>query len=130
MIEIETIKSVVRDCFSGIPSVFAVYLHGSMIKGAFRPESDIDIGIMLPNGKMDKFRLLEISSELELKLNRTVDIGIISSENLIYSKEAIINGKCIFCNNELEKSLKEATLLSLYQDFCFERREIVNAYRN
>lgn len=123
-------KAIISEYFSVIPFVVAVYLHGSFSKGTMRKDSDIDVAIIVSGKKPDRIKLLEFSSDLELKLNRVIDIGIISSENLVYSKEVIINGICIYSRDSNLRQLNEATLLSMYVDFQFERREVLNAYSN
>ena len=131
MNSIENIKSVVLEYFTAFPDVTAVYLHGSFAKGCSREDSDIDLGLMIISGRrIDKIQMLCISSDLELKLERRVDIGIISSDNLIYSKEAISRGVCIYSSDEFARKMSETTLLSMYLDFQNERKEVLNAYRN
>ena len=130
MKNIEDIKTVILKYFSENPDIITVYLHGSFAKGCSRADSDIDIGITLVNEKTEKIRILEISSDLELKLDRPVDIGIVSPDNIVYAKEVILNGECIFCRDEYSRKIREATILSMYVDFQYARREVLDAYRN
>ncbi|MCF7792271.1 MAG: nucleotidyltransferase domain-containing protein [Victivallales bacterium] len=126
---LEKIKNIISAYFSNIPQVKTVYLHGSIIKKCSRNDSDIDIAIIVNDDlNINKLKLLEFSSDLEIKLGTVVDIGIVSSANLVYSKEVIENGICVYSNDENMRKLKEATLLSLYLDFQDERQEILNAY--
>ena len=55
--------------------------------------------------KIDPMELFKISGDLELKLHRVVDIGVVSSHNLIYSKEVIYKGQCLFVGNESKKEM-------------------------
>ncbi len=130
MKEIKNIEFVIKEYFKAFPLILAAYLHGSMANGNARSGSDIDLGIMFLSGKVDKLKFLDIASDLELKLKRIVDIGIVSSDNLVYSKESINNGICLFSANEILRKTREAELLAMYVDFNFERREVINAYRN
>ena len=130
MITFNEIETIVSDYFANLTNVYGVYLHGSFAKNTTHLNSDIDIGIMSDFIKFNKIELLRMASDLEIKLGRVVDLGIISSENLVYSKEAIHNGKCIHCTDNNKRMLMEATLLAMYVELQEERKEILNAYRN
>jgi hypothetical protein len=57
-----------------------------------------------------------------------VDVGILSSRNLIYASEALLKGRRFFCRDTFQTDLAVATLLGLAARFKFERREIIDAY--
>ncbi len=110
--------------------ILSCYIFGSVANGTARPDSDIDIAIMpygnLKLSAMDKFN---IGNKLAVLLNKTVDIGIISTKNLIYSREALLKGVNVFTRNSDESELIRATILGLYIQFNYDRREVINAYR-
>lgn len=56
------------------------------------------------------------------------DLGVMSSHNLIYSKEAIFHGKHIHTKDEVVTQFRIYNLLSMYYNFQFERKEVINAY--
>jgi len=131
MIDIDTIRKVVSNYFIDDNRIIAVYLHGSYSKQTVHPGSDIDLAILLKQGeKIDSRELLSMSADIEVELDRVIDLGIVSSKNLVYAKEVIYNGQCLLCNDKYKKELYETTLLSMYTDFQYERREILNAYRH
>jgi uncharacterized protein len=131
MVNIDKIKKIVNNYFSKDNRIIAVYLHGSYSKNSVHPNSDIDLAILVEqNEKIDTKELLKISADLEIALKQIIDIGIISSQNLVYAKEVIYNGQCLMCNDKYKKEFCETTLLSMYTDFQYERREVLNAYRN
>jgi hypothetical protein len=72
--------------------------------------------------------LLKLSSQLEDHCGREVDIGILSSKNLIYTREAILKGNCIYEIDDIYSRLFAATALGLYAQLKKERREVENAY--
>ncbi len=113
-----------------IKQINVLYLHGSYVKEKLRLDSDIDFAVLMKNfSKLKTEDILMISAQLELIFNRKVDLGVLSSNNLVYAKEVIEYGKSIYCRNRFEKELFEATLLSMYLNLQIEREEILNAYR-
>lgn len=128
---LEKIKKNITDYFSSDERIVAVYLHGSYSKGKVHPGSDIDLALLPDQAEKIDFReLLKMSGDLEIKLNRTIDIGVVSSKNLVYAKEVIYNGCCLLVKDKYKKEIYETTLLSMYTDFQYERREVLNAYRS
>ncbi|MBS1259532.1 MAG: hypothetical protein MAG551_02604 [Candidatus Scalindua arabica] len=107
-----------------------VYLHGSCVKGRLHPGSDIDMAVLMQGfSDLKTENILGMTGQLELIFKRKVDLGVLSSNNLVYAKEVIEHGKPVFCRNRFEKELFEATTLSMYLDLQIERKEILNAYR-
>ncbi len=82
LLEIETATERLRQ----EPSVCSVFLHGSAAQGRLRPDSDIDIAILpAAHTHISTQTRLMLAGELESLLGRTVDIGILSTNNLIYA---------------------------------------------
>ncbi|HSA32762.1 MAG TPA: nucleotidyltransferase domain-containing protein [bacterium] len=109
--------------------ILAAYLLGSAAKGTLRPDSDIDIALMFVPGKiMSGVERGELAAELSLLLHREVDLGVISSRNLVYARESILTGRRIFSRNDTVADLYAATLLGLYAQFHYERRGILHGY--
>jgi len=109
--------------------VAAAYLLGSAANGELRPDSDIDIAVLtVPRISLTQMDFLKLSSQLEDHCGREVDIGILSSKNLIYTREAILNGKCIYEKDGIYCRLFVATALGLYAQLKTERKEVEDAY--
>lgn len=126
----ESIKEVVKNVVAKDSKILSVSLLGSFYKGTNNDNSDIDLGIIISPG--ETFTALErvnLSTELSIKFKRSVDIGIISSKNLVYSREAFINGEIIYTRDENKSNLIRSTLLGMYIDFNMNRKEIINAYK-
>ncbi len=86
--------------------IIAVYLLGSIISGNIRPDSDIDIAVMLKQGtEKTLLNRAFISGDLSYDLGRTVDVGIISSQNLVYAREALLKGLCSICEIKIHMTL-------------------------
>ncbi len=111
------------------PSILAAYLHGSTAKGTARADSDIDIALLPKPGTVLSLKTrLELAGELESALGKNVDLGELSSRNLIYIKEVIENGLEIFTHNRFQSDLFIATSLSMYADLQEHRKEVLHAY--
>ncbi|MBI9103524.1 MAG: nucleotidyltransferase domain-containing protein [Spirochaetales bacterium] len=111
--------------------ILAVYLLGSFASGKMREDSDIDLALMLePGKKITELEKIKMISELSFTLKRSVDLGEISSKNLVYSREAFFFGK-LLCKKSLDRvNLMRANLLGMYDNYNFDRQELLNAYRN
>ena len=118
-----------KEILHGRPEIDAAYLHGSAAKGTMHSNSDIDIALLLVQGKT--FPLLErldCASRMESILGQTVDLGILSTGNLIYAKEVIAHGAELFSKNRFRANLFRATSLSMYAELQQQRKEVLHAY--
>ncbi len=94
-----------------------------------RPDSDIDLALLIGSGDgIDWERRSYLADELEQLLGRTVDLGVLSYGNLIYAREAILNGECVFCRDIAVRDAFAVRVLGLYGDLRYSRREVEAAY--
>ena len=127
---IEKIKRCVEETLSGDARILAVYLLGSALKGELGPGSDIDLALMLEQGaQMSSQERLNIAGDLACQLERTVDLGEISSANLVYSREAFLAGLPVFQRDPEKAALRRAGLMGMYIQFNLDRKEVLDAYR-
>lgn len=127
---IETIRRYTKEILSDDARILAVYLLGSALRGNLGPESDIDLALMLEGGaKMSPLERLKIANDLAYKLERSVDLGEISSANLVYSREAFLSGVPVFQRNPEKAALRRAGLMGMYIQFNLDRKEVLDAYR-
>jgi predicted nucleotidyltransferase len=109
--------------------ILSAYVLGSALSGRMRPDSDLDIAILpVAAGPLSPEDIAQLSASLSLAAERTVDVGVLSSRNLIYACQAILKGNRFFCRDTFQTDLAVATLLGLAARFRFERKEIVDAY--
>lgn len=124
-----TIDEHICNAFADDDRIGAVYLLGSVVSGRMRSDSDIDIAFILSEGvKLDAITQNEMVSPLALDLGREVDVGIISSDNLVYAYQAIMTGRQVFSSNPSHVDKMVAFLLGMYGAFNIERTEVLNAY--
>lgn len=128
---IAAVKKVVTAYAAQDKRILAVYLLGSVARGQERPDSDIDIGLLLepgPEHHLSAIERTQIANELSVTFTRTVDIGEISSKNLVYSYEALLTGIPLYKRDEYRADLARANLLGMYLQFNIDRREVLDAY--
>lgn len=127
--EYRTIAKLASSELRNYPEIAAAYLLGSAITGRLRDDSDIDIALLPANRQNISMRSrLELSGILETKLGKTVDIGIISSHNLIYASEAILTGNRILTLQKGYTETTEMRLLGCYIVFKEDLKEVEEAY--
>lgn len=111
------------------PSVCTAFLHGSAAKGRLRPDSDVDIALLpFPRAVLSTAGRLTLAGDLDVLLGRTVDIGVLSTGNLIYAKEVIEHGHLLFTKNPFLSERFLTTCLSMYADLQRDRKEVLYAY--
>jgi len=127
---IQSIKDNVMKMADKEPDILAVYLLGSARNGYLRQDSDIDLGIMLePGKKISSLKRTELANKLSYELRRTVDMGVVSSGNLVYAREAMLKGDILYQKDLDKTNLYRANLLGMYIQFNQDRQEVVHAYR-
>lgn len=113
-----------------LPGLIAVYLHGSAAKGELRQESDFDFALLFEYGaKSDAKTLFLIKPEVEELTGRTVDLGILSTENPVFAKEVVSNGQRLFCSDLRVCEQFEMYTFSFYAKLNDERKEILDSYQ-
>jgi predicted nucleotidyltransferase len=126
----------VKDIFESWKEVFdadrrldAVYALGSVVRGGLRASSDIDLAL-LPAFRMmlTAGDLAELAGRLTYIAGIPVDLGVLSSRNLVYAHQAILTGECVWRREGNSAVLRIAALLGLYDRFQFDRREVLDAY--
>jgi len=111
--------------------IASAYLLGSAARGRMRPESDIDIALLPFRGvKIDSVALAELAGTLSYEAGRQVDVGLLSSANLVYARQALGAGRRLFTKDPFYVDLMETSLISMYLWFTEERKELVHAYQD
>lgn len=128
----ESISSIAKQVtciLGGQSAIAAVYLLGSAVAGELRDDSDIDIALLpMDEQAISLQSRLEMASLLEGRLNRTVDVGVITTSNLIYASEAILKGKRILTVQKDYTEALETRLLGCYLTFRQDRKTVEESY--
>ncbi len=110
------------------PRVQGVYLFGTFATAMERPDSDLDIALLLPPAEARKEKSLAFSAcrdELESLTKRSVDLINLREINTVFRNEIINEGRLIYVADEAQKDIFEMNVLSAYQKLNEERAEIL-----
>ncbi|MDR4950438.1 type VII toxin-antitoxin system MntA family adenylyltransferase antitoxin [Neobacillus cucumis] len=106
-------------------SPFLIVLFGSMAKGTFHSESDIDIAYLSDNKDLDKYEIFMLSQVLAANLGRDVDLIDLNQASTVFQAQVIHTGKVIYCTDEQKKALYELKALKMYTKLNEERFPIL-----
>lgn len=111
------------------PRILSAYLHGSFGTPAFRKDSDVDCALLLcPGQALSALEKLNVESRLGGLLGVSLDIGVLTTRNLVYFIQAVYNGRRVFCRDESLADALVAKAFSLYGKLKEDRREVEAAY--
>ncbi len=107
----------------------AILLFGSYARGTQNAESDIDIAIK-PNRKISKKEIFEIRLELEETIKRDVDLINLDYINDDFRYEILMNGKILYCKEQLKFELYKLDMCQQYFDLNESRKTIIERIKN
>lgn len=126
----EEVVLALQGRLSSYPGALAWYLLGSAARDQLRPDSDVDLAVLpRPETKIDPEELLRFGASLMPFVGRTVDVGLVTSTNLVYAKEALLNSLLLLDAQPELTVIVKANLLALYLRFQEDRKEVLDAYR-
>jgi uncharacterized protein len=110
-------------------SVAAAYLLGSLLDGRVREDSDVDIALLPVRGQaITPKQRLALAADLGELVGREADVGVLSTANLVYAKEAVARGRIIFERDPSARARFAMLVLSMYASLQETRREVLRAY--
>lgn len=121
-------KQIIDLIGAAFPDVQAIYLFGTYGTEAIRPDSDVDIAVLLPAERAKEAGFLglsQLSSELEDLLGRTVDLINLRKVPTVLQFEVLKADRRIYCSDEYASAEFEMLTLSYYQKLSDERAEII-----
>jgi predicted nucleotidyltransferase len=122
---------IIRDVLSHYPTAQGIYLFGSYGTADERPDSDVDIALLLPLGEAERVGHLALSAlhlQLSAALGRDVDLLNARLVSTVF-QIAIIFGELIYCADRYAVDEFEMLMLSYYQKLNEERAEILAEFR-
>jgi hypothetical protein len=84
--------------------------------------------LLTPGASLPAIELVSLAATLSHVLGRPADVGLLSAMNLVYARQAVLVGRCIYRRPFSLTALTVANLLGLYACFQDERREVLRAY--
>jgi predicted nucleotidyltransferase len=118
----EGLTEVVRGQALSYPPILAVYLFGSQSTGKAKPESDLDLAILLQPGQEKDFPLLELAVSLERTLGRRVDLVILNRAGELLKYQVRRNGRLLFERDPRLRKQFEIRGRKSFEDFLYLHR--------
>lgn len=110
-----------------LPNAWAIYVHGSFAREDERPDSDLDLAVLLPPGVKIADRLA-LAAEVSTAAGREADIVDLREANLDLVHALLRDGRTLSVRCEPETLLWEAEQMTDYGLFNSRRREILDQY--
>jgi predicted nucleotidyltransferase len=102
--------------------ILAVYLFGSLVKGTFKIDSDIDLGFVMDRSLYTGSSLKAfshariISEDLSLIVQRPVDVYLLNEASLFFVFDVITTGICLYEKDQDKRDYYERSLKGRYYD--------------
>ena len=115
---IETLRRCT--CWGAHEGLVAAYAFGSRCEGRDRPDSDLDVGVVLDPAAQDASDLA--LAKLEAGIQRSageiaVDVVVLNEQGLAFQFNALSRGRVLYERSREARAAYEANLLSRYFDF-------------
>jgi len=98
--DIRSIQNALTSYFRSRPEVQAGYLFGSIVSGRARPDSDVDIAILVSNRVMRhdpfQYRLDTVTKLMDLLKRSDVDLVVLNEAPPLLAHRVLARGKLIF----------------------------------
>lgn len=116
--DIEALTSQLQTYTKSQPEIVAVYLYGSQAKDTARPDSDVDLAVLLRAGHPNPFKA-ELALQVELVELTGIDkleVAVLNRVSLKLRAEVFISGRLLFCTDNDERIPFEVKTMSEYWD--------------
>jgi predicted nucleotidyltransferase len=123
--------AIVRIILGHYPATQAVYLFGTYGTPDERPDSDVDIAVLLPpeeSRKLPHMMMTPCHYALADALGRSVDLLNAREVSTVCRKEIVGSGRLIYDADDGAVAEFEMLTLSYYQALNEERRAILEAF--
>ncbi len=109
------------------PNATAIYVYGSFASGDQRPDSDLDIAVLLQpqEARQATFALGDLQQALIAQTGREVDLVNLRTVNTVLQFEIVVNGERVYCADQYQADNFEAITMSLFQKLNEERAGIL-----
>jgi uncharacterized protein len=97
------------------PEALAIYAFGSRIQGTARPDSDLDLAILVPT-YTDTLQRWDVAQQLAMALGCEVDLLDMRAASTIMQYQVLITGQCLWAQQPAA-ALFECFVLNEKLDF-------------
>jgi uncharacterized protein len=120
------IISIVKKHYSHVQGIYVFGTYGTK---DCRPDSDLDIALLLPLEEAPRVKTLAFSTcrdELESFIGLSADLINLRETNTVFQNEIITEGRLVYCSNPVAIDTFEMQVLSAYQKLNEERAAILD----
>ncbi len=107
----------------------AILLFGSYARGTQNAESDMDLAIKT-NYKISKKEMFQTRLKLEETIKKDIDLIDLDDIKDDFRYEILMNGKPLYCKNELKFELYKLDMYQEYFDLNEGRQAIIEKVKN
>jgi uncharacterized protein len=125
-------EDIIRIILEHYPDTQAIYIFGSYDTENEWPDSDLDIGLLLPPPQAKNepdFALNPCSEALADSTRKDIDLINVRQVSTVFQKEIIATGRLVYCADQYAVNEFEMLVLSYYQKLNEERREILESFQ-
>src|SRR5690606_9244959 len=120
--------AVARDVIhEALPDVLAIYVYGSFASGDERPQSDLDLAVLLPP-KREIPDLLALIGDLAIRIGRDVDLIDLRRVGDVLRREVLLHGITLYVSEPARVLSWEASAMSRYARHREEIRGILEDF--
>lgn len=129
----ESIEKKIAEAIADIGplhDVDAAYLYGSHAWGQARPGSDIDIAVLLAEGReRSSMEMLELGRELENRAGlKHIDVRLLNDAPLSVKGRILTEGKLLYSGNDDQRVDFEVATRGFYFDFLPHHKYLQQAF--
>jgi predicted nucleotidyltransferase len=126
-LDLDPLVSLLRERVSGLA---AVYLFGSAARAETRPDSDLDLAILLaPGADLPSEQKLDLTADLGSRAGRTVDLSVLARPGgAVLGKEVVTTGRRLWDDGTQTAAEFEMYALSAYARLREDRAPVEAAY--
>ncbi len=107
----------------------AIVLFGSYARGTENNESDIDLAFKTKR-KITKKEIFYLKQELEEIAHKDIDLINLDTIGDSFRYEILVNGKTLYCKNELKFELYKIAMYREFLDLNERRMKIIERVKN
>jgi len=124
------VDSLVSHLLRRVPGLAAAYLFGSAVRDGLRPDSDLDVAILLrPGARISAEGRLSLAAELTAVAARPVDLSVLRGPGgVVLGKEVVTTGRRLWEDGSPYVCEFEMYALSAYVRLREDRAVVEAAY--
>jgi uncharacterized protein len=121
-LNLEKLTDVIQEQVNPYPAILAVYLFGSHSTGKAKPDSDLDLALLLQPGRECDFPLLKFAVSLEKALGRKADLVILNRAGELLKYQVRRFGRLLYDRDPRSRKQFEIRGRSSFEDFLYLNR--------